>query len=374
VDPAPHRDGAGDGHGITGPHTHQPLIVLNRRAATRPTITGVERWTDEVTGRLAALAPERYVVAQPRPGVRHRAPAQAWEQVVLPARAARLRAALVFSPANLAPLAWPRNVLVLHDAAVLREPAAYSRAYRAWHATAGLAAARRAVGVITVSEFSRRELIDLAGLEPSRLTVVPGGVDPRFTPEADAEAASAHLRLTRPYVLTVATGDRRKNLTQLAPVARGLADHGIELVWAGDRRPYFAAAAAGTGVRSVGYVDEAHLPGLYAGARAFVLPSRYEGFGLTCLEAMASGTPVVAADRAALPETCGDAGLLVDPDQPEALTAAVMRAATETALREDLRRRGLRRAAQFSWDQTAASVDALLSALAADGSRLTHRD
>jgi glycosyltransferase involved in cell wall biosynthesis len=291
-------------------------------------------------------------------------PAQTWEQVVLPARAARQRAALVFSPANLAPLAWPRNVLVMHDAAVLREPEAYSRAYRAWHARVGVAGARRAVAVITVSEFSRRELIELAGLDPARLTVIPGGVDARFAPDADPAPAAATLGLSRPYVLTIATDDRRKNLEKLAPVAAALAQEGLELVWAGDRRPYFAAAAAAAGVRSLGYVADGELPGLYAGARAFVLASRYEGFGLTCLEAMACGTPVVAADRAALPETCGGAALLVDPDNGQAFAAAVLAAATDPAVRGDLRRRGLARAREFSWDETAGRVDALLLELA----------
>jgi glycosyltransferase involved in cell wall biosynthesis len=279
-------------------------------------------------------------------------------------RSARLGAALVFSPANLAPVAWPRNVLVMHDAAVVREPGAYSRGYRVWHATAGLAAARRAVGVITVSEFSRRELIELAGLDPARLTVIPGGVDKRFDPDADPEPVATRWDLTRPYVLTIATDDRRKNLEKLAPVARALARAEIDLVWAGERRPYFATAAAAGGVRSLGYVPDADLPGLYAGARAFVLPSRYEGFGLTCLEAMASGTPVVAADRAALPETCGDAAVLIDPDDADTMAGAVLRAATEPTLREELRRRGLSRAAEFTWDRTAASVDALLTRLA----------
>jgi glycosyltransferase involved in cell wall biosynthesis len=250
---------------------------------------------------------------------------------------------------------------------VLREPDAYSRAYRAWHARAGLACARRATAVITVSEFSRRELIDLAGLDPSRLHVIPGGVDGRFTPGADPGPAAARLGLHRPYVLTIATDDRRKNVEKLAPVAAALAREGIELVWAGDRRPYFATAAATAGVRSLGYVDDADLPGLYAGARAFVLPSRYEGFGLTCVEAMACGTPVVAANRAALPETCGDAALLVDPDDGAALSEAVLAAAMDAGAGEALRSAGLRRAAQFSWDRTAARVDALLCELAGSG-------
>jgi glycosyltransferase involved in cell wall biosynthesis len=304
------------------------------------------------------------VVAQPRPRARGRALAQTWEQIALPARAARLRASLVFSPANLAPLAWPRNVVVLHDAAVLREPGAYSAAYRAWHAGAGLASARRALHIVTVSEFSRRELADLAGLDPARITVIPGGVDARFTPGADAVSVAKRLGLERPYVLTIATADRRKNVEKLAPVASALRDAGMELVWAGDRRPYFQAAAAAPGVRDLGYVPDGDLPGLYAGARAFVLPSRYEGFGLTCLEAMACGTPVVAASRGALPETCGTAALLVDPDDAVALSGAVVTAAMGDAVRRQLHQRGLRRAGAFTWDRTAARVHQLLTQLA----------
>ncbi len=169
------------------------------------------------------------------------------------------------------------------------------------------------------------------------------------------------LGLARPYVLTLATADARKNVAALAPAAAALQQHGIELVWAGDARPYFSDVAATPGVRRLGYIPEPDLPGLYAGARAFVLPSRYEGFGLTCLEAMACGTPVVAADRGALPETCGDAALLVDPDDPAAMAAAVVRAATDQAARSALAEAGRRRAAQFSWQRTAEAVDALLT-------------
>jgi glycosyltransferase involved in cell wall biosynthesis len=325
------------------------------------------------------------VLAEPPARLRRRLGAQAWEQLALPVQAARRRAALVFSPANLAPLAWPRNVLVMHDAAVLRAPAAYSRAYRAWHGRLGIAGARGALAVITVSEFSRRELTELAGLDPARLVVIPGGVSERFVPNAgpgpgpstststsvgpspgagpDDAAVAVSLGLRRPYVLTIATADPRKNLSALAPAAAALNARGIDLVWAGDARPYFTAAAVASGVRSLGYVDDRQLPALYRGALAFVLPSRYEGFGLTCLEAMACGTPVVAANRAALPETCGDAALLVDPDTAE-LTEAVVAAATHAPTRQRLRAAGLRRARNYTWARAAASTDALLQKLA----------
>jgi glycosyltransferase involved in cell wall biosynthesis len=353
------------GHPDLSRSDRPPPIVLNLRAALRPTITGVERWASELLPRLSALAPDRYVTLAPRPRARGRVSAQAWEQLALPAQAARRRAPLVFSPANLAPLLWPRNVLMLHDAAVLREPEAYSRAYRLWHERIGVACARRALQILTVSDFARRELIELAGLDPARVLVVHGGVDERFTPEADHRRAARELGLDRPYVLTVATADRRKNLSALTETARRLRQQGMDLVWAGEDRPYFAPSNPIAGARTLGYVADEHLPGLYRGARAFVLPSRYEGLGLPCLEAMACGTPVVAANRAALPETCGPAALLVDPDDPQAVASAVLRAASDESLRARLREAGLLRAARRTWDRAARETDAVLQRLAA---------
>jgi glycosyltransferase involved in cell wall biosynthesis len=339
-------------------------IVLNCRVAARPTITGVERWTLEVSRRLIARDPKRYIAAAPPTWLNaHSGPVgQAWEQLVLPLVAVRDRAQTIFSPANLAPLAWPGNVLVVHDAAVLRQPAAYSRSYRTWHRGIGLACARRARAVVTVSEFSRRELVELGGLDPERLTVIGGGVDARFSP-GDGDDAVAALGLHRPYVLTIATDDPRKNLDALLPCAVALAQRGIDLVWAGDSRPQFARTRPLTGLRSRGYVPDEWLPGLYRGAEAFVLPSRYEGFGLTCLEAMACGTPVVAADRAALPEVCGDAAMLVDPDDPSAITQAVLAACEDTQRAAHLRAAGIERARQYSWERAAAACHALLLAL-----------
>jgi glycosyltransferase involved in cell wall biosynthesis len=316
----------------------------------------------EVIARLARLDPSRYVVAQPPSLGRGRLLAQAWEQAVLPVRAARLRSPAIFSPANLAPVGWPRNVVVVHDAAVLREPDAYSRAYRAWHRTTGLAAARRALAVITPSQFSRSELISVAGLAPERVTVIPGGVDERFSPHGPPP--ERRLGLENPYVLTVATADARKNLAALAPVASELARRGVDLVWAGEARPYFRQIATSGGVKALGYVPDQDLPALYRGARAFVLPSRYEGFGLTCVEAMASGTPVVAADRGALPETCADAAMLVDPDDGAALTEAVLQAISEPG--DGLRAAGLRRARALTWEATSVRVHELLAQVVAN--------
>ena len=332
--------------------TARGAAVIDARAAARPELGGVERWARELAARLPALRPGGYVVLRPPPGLAHRA-GHAWEQVVLPAHVRRLGARVLLCPANLAPLASARTVVVIHDAAPLRHPGWYSRAYAAWQRLLLPAVARRAARVVTVSEFARAELAELLGVDAA---VVPGGVDERFTPEADPEPARRAHGLTRPYVLCVASQTARKNLAALVPAARALAPEGVEVVVAGGHRPQFAREEGLEALRLLGHVDDALLPGLYAGARAFALPSLYEGFGLPVLEAMAAGTPVVAADAAALPETCGGAAVLAPPDG-DAFATALAALLADDGERGRLRAAGLERAARFSWDATARGVD-----------------
>jgi glycosyltransferase involved in cell wall biosynthesis len=324
------------------------MIALNARAAARPELGGVERWARELAARLPALGD--YEVIRPPATLSHRA-GHAWEQVVLPRRARKAR--LLLNPANLAPLAFPRNAVVIHDAAALRHPEWYSPLYARWQRAVLPQVARRARVVITVSEFSKRELQELLGVDAH---VVPGGVDHRFHPRADAEPARAALGLTRPYVLTVASRTARKNLSSLDVTCRRLGDEGIDLVAAGGERPQFAGEAASP-ARPLGHVPDPHLPGLYAGAGAFVLPSWHEGFGLTCLEAMACGVPVVAANAGALPETCGDAARYADPADPQEIATQVLAAIGDDRLREA----GPKRAALFTWERTTTELHALLN-------------
>lgn len=332
-------------------------MVIDARAAARPELGGVERWARELSARLPVLTPGRYAVARPPRALAHRA-GHAWEQLVLPLAARRARA--ILCPANLAPLAGRRNVVVLHDVAPLREPGWYSDLYVKYQRAVLPRIARRAARVIVPSAFSRDEVADLLGVPEDRVSVVPGGVDARFEPGADAAGARAALRLEgKPYVLTVASRTARKNLSVLDLAARRLAARGVDLVAAGGDRPQFRDDATPTaGVRPLGHVDDALLPGLYAGAAAFVLPSLYEGFGLTALEALAAGVPVVAADRGALPEVCGDAAQLVDPTDAEAVAAALERALDDPA---PWRVAGPPRAAPLTWEATARGVDAVLT-------------
>ncbi len=333
-------------------------VAINARAAVRAEIGGVERLTRELALRLPALRPDRYRVIRPPHALAHRA-GHLWEQALLPVQA--LGAPVILSPANLAPAASRRNVVVIHDAAALRHPEAYSRAFVAYHRHILPLLARRARLVLTPSAFSRDELVEVLGADPDRVCVVPEGVDERFAPDADPDATRRRHGLDRPYALVVGTVSNRKNLAALEPVARALGERGIELVLAGSDRGYLRGEVPG--VRRLGYVEEALLPGLYAGARLVIMPSRYEGFGLPCLEAMAAGVPLVAARAGALPEVCGDAAVLVDLDHPGELAAAAVTVATESRTRAALRVAGIVRAAQFTWDRTATLTDEAVGTL-----------
>jgi glycosyltransferase involved in cell wall biosynthesis len=337
----------------------------------RREIGGVERWARELARLLPELRPERYAVIRPPAALAHRA-GQAWEQLALPL--ATRGAELLLSPANLAPLAGRRNVVVIHDSAPFRDPSWYGRAYGTWHRALLPRLARRARLVVAPSEYVRAELAELFRLPPERVVAIAPGVDPSFGDPGDPAPVLRRLGLDRRYVLAVGTDSPRKNLALLDAIAPELRQNGLDVAIAGSSRPYMPTnpapgegVPAADGARRLGYVDDADLPALYAGAAAFAMPSLYEGFGLPCVEAMAAGTPVVAADRAALPEACGGAALLADPSDPDAFAAALVRAAGPE--RERLTADGRERASELTWQRTAEHVDRALEPLLATGRR-----
>ncbi len=250
------------------------------------------------------------------------------------------------------PALWPgRLVVTLHDANHVALADEYGPAQRAYYRLIVGPRVRTARAIITVSELSRAELATHLHLSPYKLQVIPNGVDARFGPvEAAAlERFRAAHRLPAKYFAAVGNEKPFKNLSLLARIA--------------DRLPAPIALLAGEGARTrLGFpestielaaLDEAELPAFYAGASALLLPSRYEGFGLPALEAMACGTPVIAANAGALPEVCGKAALLLSPDDAEAWREAALKVWRDDRLRRELVELGRERSARFGWDDCA---------------------
>jgi len=237
------------------------------------------------------------------------------------------------------------TVVTVHDLAILRYPEAFPRWHRLY-GKAGLASVLRAAdAIVAVSEFTKDEVVELAGVPLESVRVVPNGVDAVFTFEGPAAEGD--------YVLAVATLEPRKNLARVVEAAR-LA--GVEL------RVVGARGWGGVDVPGwVGEIPDTELASLYRGARCVLFPSLYEGFGLPVLEAMASGTPVVTSRGTATEEVAGGAAVLVDPLDSAAIAAGIGEAETR---REELVPAGLARAREFTWERAAGAVEALWKELA----------
>ena len=216
---------------------------------------------------------------------------------------------------------------------------------------------RRARRVITLSSWVREQCIERLRLDPARVIAIPPGVEDHFTPEPGADAAVLRRHgLDAPYFLYVGGADPHKNLGGLLAAFRAFreAETGAhELVLVGRDT---AAVPDEPRVRPLGFVEDAELPALYRRATACISMSRHEGFGLPLIEAMACGTPVVAASRTAVPETLAGAGLLVDPEDPAEAARCLVRLAREPGLRAELRASGLARAAGHGWERAAAAT------------------
>jgi glycosyltransferase involved in cell wall biosynthesis len=279
---------------------------------------------------------------------------QGWEQLELPWHA---RKRFLLSLGNTAPiLAGRRQAVVIHDAGVFDTPESYSPQFRAWYRVLHAALARTGATLITVSEFSRGRIAARLGIEPGRLSVMPEGGEHILRVPADPGALSRHGLASGRYALAVGTRAAHKNLDALRDAAAMLAARGLTLAAVGAADPAVfrpAAGAEGPGAVALGRVSDAELRALYEGALCLVFPSRYEGFGLPPLEAMACGCPVVAARAGAVPEVCGDAALWFDAAEPRSLTEALRRLLEEDGLAVEMRRQGLDRASGFTWRRAA---------------------
>jgi glycosyltransferase involved in cell wall biosynthesis len=294
------------------------------------------------------------------------------EQWSVPLDLRRQRASLFHAPHYVLPPLTPcRSVVTIHDCIHLRFPQylpsrigyAYARA-SLWTAT------HRAARVITVSEASKRDILRYFRVPDSRIDVIYNAIDDRFwePPSGDQmERVRQRYQLTAPFVLYAGNIKPHKNLERLIEAFHLLRQDptkkDVQLLIIGDEISKYATLRRAVHrhklhkhVRFFGFVSHDTLAVLYRLADVFVFPSLYEGFGLPPLEAMASGTPVVTSNVSSLPEVVGDAALMIDPYQPQAIAEAIARVLEEPELRATLRVRGLARAREFSWERSIARV------------------
>jgi glycosyltransferase involved in cell wall biosynthesis len=336
-------------------------IVANVRTL-RDYPTGVQRYTTEVVERLAdevdQIAPSRGA---------HGVLGHVWEQTALPGK---LGDRLLWSPGGTGPWRVSRQVVTVHDAAPLDHPEWFDRKFAHWYRFLVPKLLAGVRSVITVSHFSKRRLVAHVPEAEERIAVIPLAKGEAFQPAGEDEVAELRRRLRLPpsYVLVVGSLQPRKNVARLLDAWDRVRERSPDtiLAVAGLR---FDEIFGGAGferlprrVLLLGYVNDADLPALYSGAHAFVYPSLYEGFGLPPLEAIACGTPVLAANSGSLPEVIGDAGVLVDPRDVDAIADGLTRVIEDETLRARLRASGLERARDFSWERTAAETRRVLRA------------
>lgn len=305
-----------------------------------------------------------------------------WTHFHLPRLLRRGNHDVLHSPAFVAPLNCPcPNVVTIHDLTFRIFPGYFERGWRCYLDWTMPSVLRAASAVVCVSQQTKLDLLKYYKLSPDKARVIYNGVDhARFNPAATLDSAWAQkLGLQRGYVLHVGALSHRKNIPTLLRAIAHLRSNGKwrnrQLVLAGPETSSLPGAAAihqtireldlGSSVLLTGRVPDDQMPGLYAHASVLVMPSLYEGFGFPVLEGMAAGTPVVASNTSSLPEVAGDAAILTPPLDVHALAGAIRDVIENPSLTEELRRKGITRAGQFSWHRAAAETIAVYRTVAA---------
>ena len=285
----------------------------------------------------------------------------------IPLLAARRRLHVVHGLANIVPLAAPRvaTVATLLDLIWMRFPQTLSRRATIGMKTTAPVSARSATRVIAISEAAKRDIVSRLGIDAGRIDVTPLGIRvnnaARVTPEPDVRRS---LELgDAPVLLSVAQKREHKNLAGLIRALALLEERDVVLVLPGSPTPHekelrVLASELGVGgrVRFPAWLPDADLEGLYRLARAFVLPSFEEGFGLPILEAMGRGVPVACSNASSLPEVAGDAAETFDPHSPEDMAAAIERLLADSGRKQELITRGHERCLTFTWERTARAT------------------
>lgn len=339
-----------------------PIQVNTRFLAHE--LTGVQRYTTEILDRLEGeyecISPDQW----PSGGI----PGHLWEQFALPLK---LSGRLFWNPTCPGPVAVANQVITVHDLTAVEHPEWFDRKYALWNRLLTPLVLRRCRHIIAVSNYTEQRIRERYHIPEEKITVIHNGVDARFAPADDEAIDHARIALDIPegaYLLSLSAIQPRKNIRRLLHVWEKVQEklpNPPTLVLAGGagRSTVFQNFSLGSpppNVHFTGYVDDDLLPGLYTGAKAFLYPSLYEGFGFPVLEAMACGTAVLTSNVTSLPEVAGDAAVLVDPHSEEEIERGLVGLIQKEKKRMSLQEKGRERAASFRWEVSARKTETLL--------------
>ncbi|MCW3148891.1 glycosyltransferase family 4 protein [Stutzerimonas stutzeri] len=347
------------------------MIVINARFLSQD-IRGVQRFAEQVCLELGKLRDDLLFVAPHDLHLRESAKqlnvrrigrnrGHLWEQLDLPLWLARHGNPPLVSLCNTGPLAYCNQIATHHDITYVRHPESYSRLFRGFYRTMTPLLLKRIRALITVSEFSRSEISQYYGYPAHNICVVPNAVSPRFRPFC----ASACQGAAQPYLLAVSSPNAHKNFERMVKAFLSLEGFDdVELRIVGNTHSVFSAGNYSVNgnqrIRMLGRLSDDELLEEYQGARAFVFPSLYEGFGIPPLEAQACGCPVIAARAASIPEVLGESALYFDPMDINSIAQCMSRVLQDASLRSDLRKRGQANVARYSWETSAKVVSRLI--------------
>jgi len=355
-------------HDLKITDTKLPEVLINGRFLTQR-VTGVQRYARETLQCMDELLAEgagefaRWTLLTPAgvdaPPLKRirvesfgRLKGHAWEQIEL---AWRAKKGLLFSFAFTGPLSLRRQIVTVHDAAVVRIPSAYNWRFRLWYRSLIGRIVSRAPRTIAVSQFSADEATACFGAPASRVRVSTEGWQHLDRVTADESVLDRHGLRNKPFALAVSSPTPNKNFAAIAQALALLGTDAPRVAVAGSADPsiFRSTAAQSDSIVKLGFVSDSELKALYLQAACFVMPSFYEGFGIPPLEAMSCGCPVIASTAPAIQEVCGDAALYFSPHQPQELAEQLRRLFADRRLAQRLSQDGLKRAERYSWKESA---------------------
>lgn len=337
------------------------MVYINARFLTQA-MTGVQRYSLEISLQLRQLLPSVQFVA-PHNIVQHEAAqalgveligsrtGHAWEQIDLPLFLRKNGSPLLVNLANTAPMLYSNKISTLHDMAFERFPENFSWKFRLAYQLATPRTINSSLKMLTVSEFSKKEICDIYKIPTEKVVVVPNAVSNSFQTQTEPAAER--------YLLAVSSLNQQKNFHGLIDAFTLLQQETHKLYIVGSLNKNFAdpglvkKIGADSRIKLLGRVSDEQLVALYSAAEAFIFPSFYEGFGIPPLEAQACGCPVIVANTASLPEVCGDSALYCSPHDAQDIAAKIQQLITNPELAESLKQKGYANITRYSWETSA---------------------